>query len=207
MNGTTNAGSIKQNYGGVARNLAEALHRLKCNPALVTVCGNDALGQGLRHELHELGLPPQYIETQAGSTACYSALLKTDGDLLCAVGDMAIFDELSAEMVDRHHALFTNAKLVCLDGNATLEALARACHLCSSANVPVFFEPTSVEKARKLFDAEIAHHVLFTKPNEDELRAMAAVVMNEPPSVTDSSDQYLCFLAEQVSALLAYNTN
>lgn len=49
MDGSTHRGTIRRSYGGVGRNLADALTRLGCKPLFVSVVGEDAAGRELIH--------------------------------------------------------------------------------------------------------------------------------------------------------------
>ncbi|MDR2478938.1 MAG: PfkB family carbohydrate kinase, partial [Treponema sp.] len=54
--GDSNPGTIDRCSGGVARNIAENLARLKVNVNLISAIGNDAFGKTLLAECNDLGI-------------------------------------------------------------------------------------------------------------------------------------------------------
>lgn len=129
LEGTSNPGVVTLSFGGVGRNVADALARLspECPPALVTALGADAHGRALAAFCEEeLQMPVISVTSGAeGSssssparTAVYSALLDGQGELVAAVADTAAFDALvPANMGPEVQALVKAAPLVIVDGN------------------------------------------------------------------------------------------
>lgn len=92
---TSNIGHVKHLWGGVGRNIAEALHRLEKKPILVSAVGDDAVGNALIQYCTELGMPTEGIQRiSGGSSAVYTAVLSNRGELDVAIADMSIFDKL-----------------------------------------------------------------------------------------------------------------
>lgn len=84
--------------GGVARNVAEALARLGCRSALVSIVGEDADGRAVIEGLELLGIDTSAMQRSAElATACYTAILEPSGALALGTIDAAIFAGLSAE--------------------------------------------------------------------------------------------------------------
>ncbi|MQL83014.1 hypothetical protein Taro_015496, partial [Colocasia esculenta] len=69
----------------------------------------------------------------------------------------------------RHH--ISSAPILMLDANLLPSSLEAACHIAAEYRIPVWFEPVSVSKSKRI--APIAKHVTFASPNEAELFAMA----------------------------------
>ena len=202
--GSSNPGTVNVAYGGVARNVAEAMARLGAAPRLVSAVG-DAAGDGGHGACpHADGAVAACagvgMRVGGGSvrrapgvgTAVYSAALDDAGDLVVAYADMAAMAAVTPE----HVALFADeiarAPLVVADGNPPAAALRRLVALAQQpaqgglggSRVPVWFEPTSVAKARKALDPGVLPGLDVITPNEDELRALASATMG----VEDGSD-------------------
>lgn len=95
IRGTSNIGTIKQSSGGVGRNIAECLHRLQLDSLLVSTVGNDAPSSILLEGLKRLGIRVSGITISDNlSTAVYSAILDSSGDMYVAVADMSAFESI-----------------------------------------------------------------------------------------------------------------
>ncbi|KAI8637008.1 hypothetical protein BD408DRAFT_354542, partial [Parasitella parasitica] len=79
---TSTPGHVKQSLGGVGRNVAEAAGRTGANVKLVSVVGDDLAGESVKQGLKSL------------SMVVYNALHSEDGQLVAAVADMNIFDQM-----------------------------------------------------------------------------------------------------------------
>ncbi|XP_039047092.1 uncharacterized protein LOC120187449 isoform X2 [Hibiscus syriacus] len=61
--------------------------------------------------------------------------------------------------------------------NLSPPALEASCRLAAESNIPVWFEPVSVAKSKRI--APIVKYITFASPNEDELIAMANALSSE----------------------------
>lgn len=180
---TSSPAKVKSTAGGVARNAAEACFRLtdssKAPPKLVAPIGNDTHGEFLETSLSQIGMDITGLHTTNDSrTAVYNALLDSNGGLIAAGADMNILKEAHLD-IDKF--IDPQTPMVCMDGNLTVESALRVLDACERHFVPLFFEPTSVPKATRIF-SEILPRLRSSKrnvlsyisPNEDELVAMSS---------------------------------
>jgi pseudouridine-5'-phosphate glycosidase/pseudouridine kinase len=156
--GTSNPGSTRQSFGGVGRNIAEALAaQLKADGlgsdrvSMVSVVGNDTLGDSIVRHTESLGIDISRVLKMSGDseyrTASYTAVHDERGELHVAVADMGIFKELSPLLVkEALRDLRQSVKMIVTDGNLTKEAFTQAARASAELRVPLFFEPTSVFK-------------------------------------------------------------
>ena len=188
IHGTSNPGVVKQTFGGVARNVAEALARLGTVPVFVSAVGQDASGAALRAALTAVGVTAHLHSDPGTRTATYSALLDADGDLVAAVADMDAFDALHSRVVD--DAMLADASCCVVDANVPTDVLGDVARRCAAAGVPVVFEPTSVPKAGRMAHAGALRCVTVATPNLDEVKAMAAAhrKANGLPSIRSMFD-------------------
>jgi len=175
---TSLPGVARTALGGVGRNIAEVIARLGGKVEFLSAVGKDEPGHAVLHGCHELGIQTDLVTSIVNCrTATYTALLDGTGELVGAIADMAVFDEISDTCVESAAPAFDRSGLVICDANlptATLERLAR---LGAEARVPVWFEPVSVAKAVK--GARPPHPWHLISPNWDELLA----VLGRPPEV------------------------
>eukprot|EP00802_Teleaulax_amphioxeia_P006079 Tamp_06083.p2 GENE.Tamp_06083~~Tamp_06083.p2 ORF type:complete len:271 (-),score=60.36 Tamp_06083:439-1251(-) len=109
------------------------------------------------------------------TSAQYLSLNDSDGELVAAVADMAIFSYLTPDSLTEED--IAAAAILVVDGNLPVLSLRHICQLANKIKVPVFLEPTSVPKAVAAAEQGVMNYVTFTSPNEKELRAMAAAVL------------------------------
>ncbi|KAI9020092.1 Ribokinase-like protein [Phycomyces nitens] len=203
---TSTPGKVKQSLGGVGRNVCEAAMRTGAPSIMVSTTGQDLAGTTIREGMRLIGMDTKYITTcSTHSTAVYNALHSGDGQLVAAVADMDIFDSLESStasqwqnrlnIIDIHIFFQVRASLediqpglVCMDGNISSDLMRTIGLYCKQANVPLFFEPTSVPKALKVFEHQIISSgaVHYVSPNQYELEAMVDTARKLFPAVEHS---------------------
>ncbi|XP_045760810.1 pseudouridine-metabolizing bifunctional protein C1861.05 [Maniola jurtina] len=170
LDGSTHACKTEQCGGGVGRNIAEALWRLRGGRTrLLTAIGDDADGQYIQNIAPGLILDDCIVKS--ARTAKYAAVFDAKGECRLGLGDMDIHNQITVELVNRHINDLKNAPLVVLDGNIPLTTMDYVLGICEEFQKPVFFEPTDRRKAIKPFHGK--HSITYASPNLMELRAMA----------------------------------
>ena len=198
LRGTTAPGTVRQNPGGVGRNIAEGLFRASPPgappPFLLSVVGDDLAGGALLEAWRNLGhtLSAAGVRVCSGAaTPAVAAVLDAGGEVAAGVADCDTVEAfLDPPWIQAHAARIAAARVVVLDGNCAPAALAAAVATArapsdasasaSRRGVPkqkstplVWFEPVSVAKAARVFEAGVAREVDVVSPNLAELRAMA----------------------------------
>ncbi|KAF1790929.1 Ribokinase-like [Phytophthora cactorum] len=185
IRGTSNIGTIKQSSGGVGRNIAECLHRLRLDPLLVSSIGNDASGSILLDNLKKLGMNTSGINISDNlSTAVYSAVLDSTGDMDAAIADMSAFDRFEAisdKAIDR-------AKLVIADGNLVPATIGDLFKRSARLDVDTWFEPTSVQKAIRVVEGGGVSSMKYMSPNADELHAISTAIRQKVDLSAESNE-------------------
>ncbi|KAL3673792.1 hypothetical protein V7S43_001484 [Phytophthora oleae] len=175
IRGTSNIGTIKQSSGGVGRNIAECLHRLRLDPLLVSSVGNDASGSVLLEDLKKIGMNTSGINVSDNlSTAVYSAVLDATGDMDAAIADMSAFESIESLAISDKS--IDNAKLVIADGNLTPATIGDLFKRSARLGVDTWFEPTSVQKALRVVEGDGVSSMKYMSPNADELHAISEAI-------------------------------
>ena len=162
---TSNPGVASQSFGGVGRNIAEAVsmavgeERPDVAVHMVSTVGNDAYGSSLLEHTAGLGIDVSCVirDTEHSDfsqrTATYTAVHDHSGDLLVAVADMDIFKNLSENIVKSSFSKIFGTSggqlgqdFVVCDGNISPETLRFVASFCSDSKALLFYEPTSVPK-------------------------------------------------------------
>jgi pseudouridine kinase len=168
--GTSNPGTVVTSPGGVGRNIAHNLARLGSSVALISVVGRDAMGDAALERTAAAGVDVSAVARVDGATGSYIAVLDRDGELVTAMNDMKIVDNLTPDLVAARAELLAQARIVVADCNlplASLQFLARTCR------DRLVVEPVSVPKSGKLFDLLQDNEIFLATPNFDQIEALS----------------------------------
>ncbi|KAG7011692.1 putative pentatricopeptide repeat-containing protein [Cucurbita argyrosperma subsp. argyrosperma] len=170
---STTPGKINYILGGVARNVAECMSKLGSNPFMISVVGHDMAGNLLFENWRLAGLSTEGIRKhQDISTAVVCAVVDVHGELAAAVASVEAIEKfLTPDWIEKFKCNIRAAPVVMVDANLNPHALKVSCQIAAEYDTPVWFEPVSVAKSRRV--ASVAKYISFTSPNEDELIAMA----------------------------------
>lgn len=174
----SNPGRVETACGGVGRNIAENLTRMGTAVSLITAIGRDTHGDRIRQGCQAAGVDLEHsILSDRYPTSTYLALQDGRGDMAWAVNQMDIMAEMTVENLRKEEAWLDQASALVLDANlpaAALNWLAdRYRHL------PVWMDPVSIEKSKKLSGFLSCLHAI--KPNRQE----AAQISGIPAEDTD----------------------
>lgn len=172
--GTSNPGVVKRNFGGVGRNIAEVLGHLRCSPIFITTVGSDSVGNALIQHAKAAGINTQCIQQVDGRrTGTYVAIFDENNDLHAGVCDAAILkNTMDIPFLNRYRDFISSSSIVICDGNITAVSLRYIMNVCNKHNIPLWYEPVSVDKAIKCVENKRLDRVTYISPNEDELFAL-----------------------------------
>ena len=172
--GSTVPGRVRFQHGGVGRNIAECLGRLRERPLFVSVVGEDAAGREILNALRSAGVDTRGIKVCPGrTTPVVACTFDGSGGLVSGVADTALVEsELDGAWVSGFRRDIERAEVLVLEANLSPEALASCFEIAYHAGVPVFFEPVSVTKSARA--APFLQRIAYLSPNEAELGAIAA---------------------------------
>ncbi|EOA38005.1 hypothetical protein CARUB_v10009474mg [Capsella rubella] len=170
ISGTTVPGQVLFTPGGVARNVADCIFKLGIKPFMIGTLGLDAPANAL---LKEWKLSTEGILRREDiTTPIVSLVYDMNGEVSAGVAGVdAVEKFLTPAWIQRFVKNISSAPVLMLDANLSTLALEASCKLAAEFNVPVWFEPVSVTKSRRI--ASIAKYVTMVSPNQDELVAMA----------------------------------
>ncbi|KIK05462.1 hypothetical protein K443DRAFT_675024 [Laccaria amethystina LaAM-08-1] len=155
---STAPGTVSMSLGGVARNIAEASHRVMearysdLSSLLIAPVGNDHFGDALVQETSKLRMRTDgLVKTDKRSAVC-NMVLNSGGALVGGVADMDITRTFSGDMMlsclQKH-----TPSVVALDGNLSPESITAAVDYCNQNGIAVLFEPTSAIKSASILPA------------------------------------------------------
>ncbi|KAF8022054.1 hypothetical protein BT93_G2251 [Corymbia citriodora subsp. variegata] len=171
--GTTTPGKVHYVLGGVARNIADCMLKLGGKPFFISAVGLDMAGNHLLEHWRTTGHPIEGIlQTQDITTAVVCCVLDPDGEVAAGVASFESIEKfLTAEWIQQFRCKISSAPVVMVDANLNDRALEASCRLAAEDDIPLWFEPVSVAKSKKI--APFVKYITYVSPNEDELFAMA----------------------------------
>lgn len=155
----SNPGTVNVSPGGVARNIAENLARLGVNCRLITAVGTDYHGDLLCEQGQAAGIDMGYVlRVDARPTSTYVSVLDNTGDMLVAINDMSIVDEIRPERLQRNEPMLRRAQLIVADTNLNAESLAYISR--TFVDQPLFIDVVSTAKAPRILPFLDSVHTL-----------------------------------------------
>lgn len=178
--GASNPGLWISEAGGAALNVGSALALLGNQVRLIAPRGGDSEGELVAAAAVRAGIddcPVTYLDR---ATATYTAILDSDGSLVVAVADMAIYDVFGPRQVQRRRLreAIAAAHLVIIDANLPAPTLGAIARHCKDAGIPLAAIGISPAKVVRL--AECAENLAVVFMNEAEAAAFCGSRAAQP---------------------------
>lgn len=171
----SNPGRVSTSLGGVGRNIAHNLCLLGVDTAMLTVLGEDDFARRIRQNAADIGLDLSLSAVIPGQrTSTYLFTLDSDGDMVLAVNDMAIYEYITPDFLRARLDAINAFDMVVLDANLPEESIHWLCRHCT---VPIVCDPVSAIKAEKL--RGILDRIYAMKPNCMEAEALTGETVPE----------------------------
>ncbi|QRV76256.1 indigoidine synthase A family protein [Ceratobasidium sp. AG-Ba] len=204
---STSPGSVRMSPGGVARNVAEAAHRVleslsgghefeSKRPLLISPVGQDAFGLVLGSETELIGMRADglmNLSTPDQRTATCNMFLDVRGDLQMGVADMGIIGDAKLDVGRLLEKLESAApSIVAFDGNPSSDTISNIIKKAKQLAAMNFPQPTSTAKCtrvipvlKSLVENDEDPCITGAFPNIIELRSMWETARSE--DLLDSS--------------------
>ena len=164
----SNPGKIAYSPGGVGRNIAHNLALLGAGVEMLTALGDDFWAAAIEKSCRDCGIGlDRALRVPGEATGTYMFITGPDGDMSLAVSDMDMAQHISPQVIEANLDMLNRAELVVFDGNLREDSID--C-LTAKCNVPIFADPVSVTKAKKLIPYLGRIHTI--KPNALEACAL-----------------------------------
>ncbi len=148
--GTSNPASASGSVGGVARNVAENLGRLGHPVKLLSIVGNDPEWNLIESASNQFMSTELTKVVDGRSTGTYTAVLEPDGEMLLAMADMKIYDDLTPAYVAKNDSALLSAAFLVIDLNIPAETVEYVRELAVTNNIPLAVIPVSAPKMDRL---------------------------------------------------------
>ena len=188
--GTSNPVTMTRTLGGVARNVAECLARLDGRVSLVSIVGRDGDGDRVITETGRCGVDMGLCDrSEHHHTACYTALLDHRGELVVALADMAIYDEMTPDRIAPLLPALADHPVWFLDTNFPAPTLRFLLENRPAGVSLLAVDAVSVPKAAKL--AGLLDRIDLLFGNRDEIGFLAQRDVRSPLDVCEAANSLL----------------
>lgn len=184
----SNPGTVSLSYGGVGRNIVENVARMGGETAMVSVIGDDHMGQGALAGLQRVGVDTSAVKAVEGrSSAIYLSILNDKNDMEVGICDMDIVDAITPGFLEERMSLLETSAVVALDGNLSSSTLKYAVERLQNARL--FFDPVSGPKAVRA--AKVIGYFDAIKPNIMEAEALLDMKIADKSDVKKAGNRFI----------------
>lgn len=190
----SNPGSVRISMGGVGRNIAHNLSLLGEKVYLLTALADDYYGARLREDCAANGIDLRYAcSVPDGRTSTYVYLTGPDGDMALAVCDGEIAKYVTVGYLEDRLDVLNGAAAVVMDTNIPEDSIVWLAEHCTA---PIFADPVSVIKARKL--RPVLDKLFAIKPNRLEAEALIGEKVTDEAGAARAAEAMLTAGVRQV---------
>ena len=183
----SNPGVVTTSLGGVGRNIAHNMCQMGLEVRLMTAYGDDLNGDRVTSSCAQLGIDLRHaLQIPGATTSTYLYLTDPDGEMALAVSDMGICDQISREYLAANLTVLNNAQAVVADTNIPEDALI---YLAENCTAPLFIDPVSTAKAKKI--RSILPYIHTLKPNQLEAELLTGVKIETREDVENAAQKLL----------------
>jgi len=169
--GTSNPARQDESYGGVARNIAENLSRLGSPVALITAVGSDSSGRAMLEHAEAMGIDTRgTLRVPDCCSGTYTAVLDDHGQMMLALADMALYEQLTSDFIVSRQPQRAAAALTVADMNLPLETLRTLLDDAIRYAVPMVIVAVSEPKMARLPPDLSGLRLLILNQGELEVR-------------------------------------
>jgi len=132
---TSNPSRISESLGGVANNVAYAMHLSGAKTRLVSSVGDDISGRWVLEQIQKRGMDTSGLSiSSAHHTARYVAINDAKGGLFTASADMTVIENMAASTIT-DAITRSGAGWVVIDGNLSPKTITAVLRHCRKSNI------------------------------------------------------------------------
>lgn len=180
-------GTVLQSLGGVGRNIAENLARLKVPVRFLTLLGEDLNGDHLLEETKAMGIDVSFIQrSREHPTGIYLAIQNEEGEMVSAISQTSIYDNMDESYIEFVLPVLEQADRIVVETNISQKALAYLVKRLPDAQI--FLDTVSSKKAQRVKD--FIGKFTTVKPNRVESEILTGIPITDDASLKASARWY-----------------
>ncbi|MDD3410828.1 MAG: PfkB family carbohydrate kinase [Eubacteriales bacterium] len=169
--GDSNPGKIRTSLGGVGRNIAENLTRLRQNVRLITAFGDDEFSYLVKNQAQRIQMDiSESVNVSGIGNSMYLCVNDPSGEMMVGISDMDVCAAITPAFLATKMPLLNASEAVVVDANLSEESIA---YLAETCTAPMYAEAVSVKKAGRF----ASHLSMFTgvKANRIEMELLSGM--------------------------------
>ena len=183
----SNPGRVSISAGGVGRNIVENIARLGGDVAMISLTGDDVMGQNAKAQLAALGADVSGVQNVSGeNTGMYLSILNDRNDMELAICNMDILERITPAFLEERMDVFRQSDIVGLDCNLQPETLD---YITGALDTPMFLDPVSTSKAVRV--KPFVHRFHTIKPNRIEAEILSGIAIEDRTSLEKAGKWFL----------------
>lgn len=143
----SNLGRVQIRVGGVGLNIARRLAALSYRVELVSAVGSGFHAGMVRESCEKANVSLRHTLACPEHTGTNIGVFDEDGDMLVGISDMTVLDNLTPDYLSGLLPEINASELCVIDGNLSPASLG---FLCENVSVPLFYDPVSCAKAKRI---------------------------------------------------------
>lgn len=184
----SNPGRVKFCLGGVGRNISENLARVGMDVSLISAIGGDANSKWLLSSCREIGIDMSgTIVFEHMNSSIYLDLMNSSGDMELGLSDLVVLEMMTPEHLMARHDRINSAKIIVMDTGVSEAVLYHI--LDHYAHIPIFIDPVSSPKARKIKNRLGGIHTL--KLNKLEASFLTDIKITDQDSLSAAAAEVI----------------
>lgn len=148
--GTSNPVNSSITYGGVARNIAENLSRLNHQVSLMTLVGEDNVGNDLINTSKQLMKVIATEKISNENTGSYTSIIGKEGEMIVGYANMSINNNMNRDWILRHKQHLNSSSWIIADTNMKKGALETLIEFSRTENKNLAIIGVSVPKMKNI---------------------------------------------------------
>jgi len=184
----SNPGEVKISLGGVGRNIGENLVKLGIETKLISAVGDDVYGRKILDESRLIHLNMEHsLILKEFATSTYLSILGGTHDMMLAISDMGIIENVSVDFIKSKKNIIENSKICIIDTNIPKETIEYI--VTNYKNVDFFLDTVSTTKAKKVKDIIGYFHTI--KPNKLEAEILSGIKIKNETDLENTANYFL----------------
>ena len=181
----SNPAIIKTTFGGVARNIAANLSLYDQKVNFLSIFSTDGFGKDMLDDLNRMNVNTSSCLLSPHPSSMYLALLDKKQDLLMAMVDTSLLNELTSEQIVEFLKPTTENDFVVFDTNLE-QSLIKT--IFENAKGTLVCDPISIAKGSKVNDH--LDKIQIFKPNKLQTEILSGIKITDDRSLIEACDYF-----------------
>ena len=181
----SNQGDLQISIGGVGRNIAENLSRLKVPVELITVLGDDTFSGLIQDHCQDVNIGLRHsMFLKDHNSALHMAIMNEDNDLAVALSAMSIYERMDIPFIKTKREVINKSSLTIIDTSAPQEVIEYILNYVPDSKY--FIEVDAAIKAKRILN--VLHRIYLLKLNRVEAEILCGKTLERESDIINAAN-------------------